>query len=164
MTELHTSFEAVDSTARFKQIVAKLEAAGHRITPQRLCIVEVLLASKKHPSAEEIFAQVRATSPTTSLATIYKTMDTLKSLGEVLELEMRDNRVHFDGLRPIPHPHIICTSCGVIEDIDLPGARELNKEAERASGFVVHEHRLEFFGLCINCKSDTSQHVIQSSN
>jgi Fur family peroxide stress response transcriptional regulator len=162
MTELHTSLEALDSTARFRQIVNKLEEAGHRITPQRLCIIEVLLASKKHPSAEEIFAHVRAISPTTSLATIYKTMDTLKSLGEVLELETRDNRVHFDGLRPIPHPHIICTNCGLIEDIDLPGASELNREAEHASGFDVDEHRLEFFGLCINCKSDTPQHVIQS--
>ena len=159
MNNLSRGHEMSYGAARYEQIVAKLEAAGHRITPQRLCIVEALLASDRHPSAEEIFAQVRLISPTTSLATIYKTLDTLKSLGEVLEVESWDNRTHFDGLRPSPHPHIVCTGCGRIDDIDLQGVSALQSEAERVSGFKVDEQRLEFYGRCLKCQETTAANM-----
>jgi Fe2+ or Zn2+ uptake regulation protein len=80
----------METQSRIVEMRQKLRDSGHRITPQRLCILEALLAANSHPSAEEIYAQVRLISPTTSLATVYKTLDTLRDIGEVMEMEVGD--------------------------------------------------------------------------
>ncbi len=131
----------------------KLQNSGHRITPQRLCILRALVGSNTHPSAEEIYAQVKQVSPTTSLATVYKTLDTLREMGEVLEIQPGDGRQHYDGVRPHFHPHVICTQCGEIQDVEIDGLTTLPGRAQSASGYEIHAQRVEFYGLCSRCRS-----------
>ncbi len=131
----------------------KLQNSGHRITPQRLCILRALVGSNSHPSAEDIYVQVKQVSPTTSLATVYKTLDTLRELGEVLELQPGDGRQHYDGVRPHFHPHVICTSCGEIRDVEVEGLTGLPGLAQSASGYEIHAQRVEFYGLCSRCQA-----------
>jgi Fur family peroxide stress response transcriptional regulator len=126
--------------------------AGHRLTPQRLYILEALVAEGSHPTAEEIYARVRQACPTTSLATVYKTLETLQDLGEVLELEFREGSNHYDGLRPAPHPHVICQRCGRIEDLEVEGVHALQAQAVQASGYQIQSHRIEFYGVCRSCQ------------
>ncbi len=139
--------------ARVEDLRLKLHNSGHRITPQRLCILRALVNTNSHPSAEEIYAQVRVVSPTTSLATVYKTLDTLRDLGEVLELQPGDGRQHYDGVRPTFHPHVICTRCGAIEDVEIAGLSGLPAQAQTASGYEIHVPRVEFYGLCPACQA-----------
>lgn len=131
----------------------RLSNSGHRITPQRLCILEALIDMNRHPTAEEIYGQVRKISPTTSLATIYKTLDTLKEMGEVQELNFGEGRNHYDGVDPVPHPHVVCTHCGKIEDVKLPEADVLQIQAIRTSGYRITSQRIEFYGICQACQS-----------
>ena len=125
------------------------------MTPQRLCILTALVESNSHPSAEDIFAQVQRVSPMTSLATVYKTLETLRDLGEALEMEVGDGRRHYDAVRPRFHPHVICTGCGQIEDVELEelGAvlNGLQAQAGAASGYRIGSQRVEFYGLCAQC-------------
>jgi Fur family transcriptional regulator, peroxide stress response regulator len=86
--------------ARVRELTRRLAERGYRLTPQRLCLLDALVDAVTHPTAEELFARVRETCPTTSRATIYKTLDTLKELGEVLQLEFRDGSNRYDGVRP----------------------------------------------------------------
>ena len=72
--------------ARLNHMLLTLKERGQRITPQRLAILRVLAPSEGHPSVEEIYNVVVKDFPTTSLATVYKTITLLKELGEVLEL------------------------------------------------------------------------------
>ena len=130
----------------------RLAEAGHRITPQRLYILEALVSDASHPTAEEIYARVRTTCPTTSLATVYKTLETLRELGEVLELEFSDGSNHYDGLRPAAHPHVVCRRCGRIEDVEVEGVPALQSQATRASGYRLQSHRIEFYGVCRGCQ------------
>ena len=139
--------------ARVDDLRQKLQSSGHRITPQRLCILRALLDSNTHPSAEEIYAQVKQISPTTSLATVYKTLDTLRGLGEVLEIQPGDGRQHYDGVRPHFHPHVICTQCGEIQDVEVEGLIGLPGLAQSASGYEIHAQRVEFYGLCAACQA-----------
>ena len=134
----------------------KLHDSGCRITPQRLCILRALVESNTHPSAEEIYAQVRLVSPTTSLATVYKTLDTLRDLGEVLELQPGDGRQHYDGVRPSFHPHVICTQCGEIRDVEIAGLSGLPAQAQSASGYEIQTPRVEFYGLCPVCQTQNA--------
>ena len=137
---------------RIEYLSRKLHNSGHRITPQRLCILQALLELNTHPSAEEIYAQVRLVSPTTSLATVYKTLDTLREMGEVMELLPGDGRQHYDGVRPQFHPHVICTRCGEIRDLEIDGLTSLPGRAQVASGYEIHTQRVEFYGLCRACQ------------
>ena len=94
-----------------------------------------MLEMDTHPTAEDIWESVRLVSPTTALGTIYKTLDTLREMGEVLEINSHDDSHHYDAVRPTAHPHVICTSCGRIEDVDVRGLSALQSQASAASGF-----------------------------
>ncbi|MBI5524219.1 MAG: transcriptional repressor [Desulfarculus sp.] len=134
-------------------MTAALRESGHRLTPQRLAVLEVLADSRQHPSVEAIFGQVRQKFPTTSLATIYKTVTLLKELGQVLELGFAGWGSRYDGHKPYPHPHVICTRCGAIADPQFSGMDRMAQEMEAKSGFRLASHRLDFFGLCPACQA-----------
>lgn len=138
---------------RLEQMIAALRETGHRLTPQRLAVLKILAASTDHPSVERIHQQVKQDFPTTSLATIYKTVTLLKELREVLELGFADWSSRYDGNRPYPHPHVICTECGAIVDPVFSSMTEMAEEMARKSGFEITHHRLDFFGLCPECRA-----------
>jgi Fur family peroxide stress response transcriptional regulator len=129
-----------------------LKERDFRLTPQRLAILKILATSDGHPSVDKIFDQVKQDFPTTSLATVYKTVTLLKELGEVLELGFPDGSNRYDGSKPYPHPHMVCLKCKRISDPDLQSVEELTREAEQKTGFDILSHRLDFFGLCPDCR------------
>ena len=143
-----------DSGKRLERMLEKLRERKFRITPQRLAVVKILAESKGHPSVEAIYEEVRKDFPTTSLATIYKTVSLLKELGEVLELGFPEGSNRYDGNKPYPHPHIICVKCKKIIDPDLTGIESLSEEVSQKTGFRVLNHRVDFFGLCPDCQSE----------
>ena len=142
-----------DPAQRMAQMMGALKGAGCRLTPQRLAVLEVLAASREHPSVEAIHQRVLARFPTTSLATIYKTLALLKDLGQVLELGFAAWGSRYDGSRPFPHPHVICTRCGAIVDPEYPTMRDMAREMAQKSGYRITNHRLDFFGLCPACQA-----------
>jgi len=138
---------------RYNQILAKLKERGHRITPQRLSILKILVTSDKHPSAEMIYDQIKRKFPVTSFATVYKTIGLVKELGEVLELEFSQDSNRYDGKKPYSHPHLICTNCKKIIDPDLDTINHLEKQITLETGFHITNHRLDFFGVCPDCQA-----------
>jgi len=100
---------------------------------------------------EQIYEQVKADFPTTSLATIYKAVTLLKELNEVLELGFPEGSNRYDGNKPYPHPHMICIKCKNIMDPDLMGLKQLTEEAAQKTGYKIIDHRLDFFGICPAC-------------
>ena len=141
-----------DHDTRFRSIIEKLKGSNHKLTPQRLAIARLLAMSKGHPSVEGIFEQLQDDFPTMSLATVYRNVMLIKSLGEVLELGFADGSNRYDGNKPYPHPHLICVRCKTIVDPDLESLRDMSKEVETETGFKILTHRLDFFGLCANCR------------
>jgi len=138
--------------ARLKEIVSTLKENNLRITPQRLAIIKILAVSKGHPSVEQIYDQVKPDFPTTSLATVYKTVTMLKNLNEILELGFPEGGNRYDGNKPYPHPHMVCIRCKKIMDPDLASLKHLTDEAVRKTGYKIIDHRLDFFGLCPGCQ------------
>jgi len=142
-----------DATVRLEEMVDKLREHSHRITPQRLAILKVLAASEGHPSVEKIYARVKTDFPTTSLATIYKNVALMKSLGEVLELGFSDDSNRYDGNKPYPHPHLVCTGCKKIIDPEISMLQDLTQELIQETGFRILNHRMDFFGICPECQN-----------
>ncbi len=146
--------KAEDTTRqqRLQIILDRLAERGRRITPQRLAILRMLTESEKHPSAEQLHQAILKDFPTTSLATVYKTLHLLKEEGEVLELEFSELGNRYDGLKPYPHPHVICGKCGTIVDPKTVDLQELTDRIASETGFSIATHRLDFYGLCPACQ------------
>ena len=141
-----------DPQIRFEQMLSKLREQKFRITPQRLAVLKILALSERHPSVEEIHYQVKTNFPTTSLATVYKTVTLLKQLNEVLELGFSDIGNRYDGNKPYSHPHVICTECGAVIDLDLDVMSNISKEMAKNTGYNITDHRLDFYGVCPECQ------------
>jgi Fur family transcriptional regulator, peroxide stress response regulator len=137
---------------RLKEMIRKLKNGGHRITPQRLAIVKMLAESRDHPSVEEIYENIRKRFPTTSLATVYKTVSVLKSMQEVLEIEFSTENNRYDGNRPYPHPHMICIKCRKIVDPDLSALQSITDKLASETSFKVTSYRLDIQGVCPECQ------------
>ena len=137
---------------RLEHMVARLRERGCRITPQRLAILGVLARSEGHPSVEQVFRVVSRDFPTTSLATVYKTVTLLKEIGEVIELEFSQDSNRYDGNKPYPHPHVLCVECKRIVDPEPSGLGDLTAEVSRRTGFRILSHRLDFYGVCPACQ------------
>ena len=137
---------------RLDQMLSKLKGRDFRITPQRIAILNILAKNKEHPSVEDLYKEVKKQFPTTSLATVYKTISLLKELNEVLELGFTDGSNRYDGNKPYPHPHVICTKCKRIMDPELVHLREISKEMSTKTGYKIFSHRHDFFGLCPQCQ------------
>jgi Fur family peroxide stress response transcriptional regulator len=148
--ELH--FNKLDVKQRMDQMVSKLREHDFRITPQRLAVLRILAASEGHPSVERVYETVRREFPTTTIATVYKTVRLLKQLNEVLELGFPDGSNRYDGNKPFPHPHVICVRCRKIIDPDLGTLKDMTAEVADETGFDILAHRLDFFGICGDCK------------
>ncbi len=141
-----------DTPSRLDSMLRKLREKGYRITPQRLAILKVLAESKGHPGAEDIYASVKTDFPTTTIATVYKTLAVLKSIGEVLELGFSGDYNRYDGKKPGPHPHLICIKCRKIVDPDLKSLTEMTAKLASQTGYKLISHRLDFYGICPECQ------------
>ena len=145
--------DSANMEQRLNQMLSKLKENDFRLTPQRLAVLKVLAVSEGHPTVERIYETVRAEFPTTSIATIYKTVNLLKQLNEVLELGFSDGSNRYDGNKPYPHPHVICTECKKIFDPNLGSLDDLTKEVIKETGFEILNHRVDFFGKCRDCQA-----------
>lgn len=158
------------ASTRYDQLLLRLRQDSIRLTPQRLAVLRILADDTGHPTVEQVFERVRGDYPTTSLATIYKTIDMLKGIGEVLELSVGESH-RYDGRDPRPHPHLICESCGSIIDLPLDGPLGdpvvLAGTADAVAsvhGYAEVQPRLEFRGRCPACQNALQAAVAADSD
>jgi Fur family peroxide stress response transcriptional regulator len=137
--------------SRYKVLISALKERSFRLTPQRVELLRLIAASRDHPSAGQLYATIKTRFPTMSQATVYKTLALLKELNQVLEIDLRDD-THYDGNRPGPHPHLICTRCNKIVDGDLDIDLSSLKRLEQATGYQIIRPQITFYGLCPDCQ------------
>lgn len=133
-----------------------LEVSGQRFTEQRAAVFRYLASTDVHPSADEVFLAVRKALPGISLATVYKSLETLVGCGLAVKLTYSDGSARYDG-RTDPHHHVRCVGCGRVADIpaNLPDD-QLDALKRHADGFLVTGYRLELSGYCPDCVSQES--------
>jgi Fur family peroxide stress response transcriptional regulator len=137
--------------ARTQHFTAQCRRAGMNVTPQRIAIYRALLEAVDHPSPEAIFARVRPTMPSLSLATIYKTLEALARLGLVSELSTTGKARRYDGNRD-QHHHLVCTRCHSVTDYYDPALDRVPPPG-RLAGFRARTVTVHIHGLCAACAS-----------
>jgi len=138
---------------RYQSMVKKLKDNSHKLTPQRLAIIRILAGSENHPSVEDIYNLLHKRFPGISQATVYRNIMLIKSLGEVLEIGFAGASTRYDGIKPFPHPHVVCLKCNKIIDPELASLHDMTKEITDESGFEIVTFRLDFFGVCPECRA-----------
>jgi Fe2+ or Zn2+ uptake regulation protein len=128
----------------------RLRERGYVVTPQRRTIFEVLEGATHHPSAEQVYEDVRRRLPDVSLATVYKTLKELVQMGEIQELNFHGDRSRFDP-RVDSHSHLKCERCGRLADVDL-AFEDLELPRKHRGGFEIRRHEVVFYGLCPDCR------------
>jgi len=130
-----------------------LEAKGQRFTEQRAAVFRYLTSTDNHPTADEVFLAVRSEVPAVSLATVYKSLETLVGCDLALKLTYSDGSARYDG-RTDPHHHARCLACSQI--VDVPGhlpPKDLSDLERGTDGFRVTGYRLELTGYCSDCEA-----------
>jgi len=143
---MHESAEQTEALLR-----EALAARRQRYTEQRAAVFRYLRNTSSHPTADEVFSQVRREVPGISLATVYKSLETLVGCGLATKLTYGDGSARYDG-RTDDHHHLRCLECEAV--VDLPGRvddREVARLEAAAAGFQVTGYRLELTGYCPAC-------------
>lgn len=140
------------SDGKLQVAIETLKKSGVRITPQRHAVLEFLLTSMTHPTADEIYKALEDKFPNMSVATVYNNLRILREIGLVRELTYGDDSSRFDS-NMNDHYHIICEDCGKIVDFHYPTLDEIESLAEKVSGFDISHHRMELYGKCETCAS-----------
>ncbi|WP_035512728.1 peroxide-responsive transcriptional repressor PerR [Halalkalibacillus halophilus] len=141
------------SEQKMQEALATLKNSGVRITPQRHAVLEYLLHSMSHPTADEIYKALEDKFPNMSVATVYNNLRVFLEIGLVRELTYGDSSSRFD-CNTAEHYHIICNSCGKIVDFHYPALDEVEQLAEQVTGFTVSNHRMEVYGTCESCQEE----------
>jgi len=121
------------------------------VTPQRRAIFRVLAESHDHPSAETIYARVRASIPDISLATVYNTLRELADLGEVWELDLGEGKSRYDP-NTADHHHLVCMRCHAVVDVAWQ-IQGLELKPEQRQGYRILRTQVIFQGLCPACQA-----------
>jgi Fur family ferric uptake transcriptional regulator len=150
-------------TLHRRALLDELSARGIRITPQRRALIEVIQEAQKHLDAVSLLQLARARYPKIDRATIYRTIDLLKKLRLVDELDLMhlEGEKHFYEVKTTrEHVHLACFRCGRIEEFSSPLFEQLKSEIAAEAGFNIRVTRLEVGGTCRDCAAqDTTEAV-----
>ena len=122
-----------------------------RMTNQRRIILEELRKVDTHPTVDELYTIVKARMPHISLGTVYRNLDLLADMGEVLKIDSAGSMRRFDG-RVEPHRHVRCHVCGKVADVFTDGTDEPGIATLRVPGFRITTVRVEYDGICEGCE------------
>ncbi len=122
-----------------------------RMTKQKKVILDILRGTKCHPCADWVYEQARKVIPEISLGTVYRNLNILRDMGEILELNYGSTYSRYDG-KAENHYHFCCEKCHQLFDVTIPIYLGLDKMVQETTGFEVKYHRMEFYGLCKQCR------------
>jgi len=115
-------------------------------TRQRRLLGELVEAQQHAFTAEELWGAARDSGSPVSLATVYRTLGLLESEQRLRRLD----RGRYIACVPGHHHHLVCVSCGAVEETELCTAPPA-KEVERRHGFLVQHHEADLYGVCGKC-------------
>lgn len=132
-----------------------LRKRGHRITAQREVILQIFREQPHgtHLSAEELYGKLSERGSHVSLATAYRTLKLLSSLGLLRELDFAEGHKHYELKQEnVPHQHIICIGCNSTIEFEDHFLEEAGQKIGARYNFEVIDAQFKIFGLCPSCR------------
>ena len=132
-----------------------LRRHGLHVTAQRLAVLR-MVSSHPHSTADEVFERARAALGAISRQAVYDALSTLTEKGLVRRIQPMGSTARYEGRVGDNHHHLICRTCGRVEDVDCAvGAAPCLKPAEDR-GYALDEAEVIYWGHCPACRNATS--------
>lgn len=128
-----------------------IHSAGHRVTPQRIAVLDAVCEGGGHTTLGQIYARVRAIDRSIDRSTVYRTLHLFTQLGIVVSADTGDGETRYEVARPQRHHHLVCRRCGREWEIDHAVVQRMFDEIRRETGFTADTDHLLLFGLCADC-------------
>ena len=147
-----------DKNFRLQDLRARLSANHYKMTPQRKEILQIFLENSADPhlSAEEVYEVLKEKDFDFGLATIYRNVELLSTLGILSKINFDDGRTRYELASADPkvhqHHHLICLKCKKIIEFEEDLLDNLEATITTKSGFEIVNHEVKFFGYCADCK------------
>lgn len=138
----------------FDPLLENLRKRGHRVTAQRETILQIFKEEPhgSHLSIEELHSRLVSKGYRVSLATAYRTLKLLSTLGLLRELDFAEGHKHYELKQDtLPHQHIICTNCNTTLEFEDHFLEAVGQEIAAKNNFQVIDAQFKIFGLCPNC-------------
>lgn len=141
-----------DRSARIQEFEARCRARGLALTAQRRAILKAMLDRTDHPSAEQVYDEVRRQLPDISRTTVYRVLETLVEIGAITKVSSPGATTRFDPVTR-RHHHLVCLCCDQLIDLVDPALDErvalpdVRRHAFQIQGFSIYFH-----GICSACR------------
>ncbi|MBR1859173.1 MAG: transcriptional repressor [Selenomonadaceae bacterium] len=155
------SGKSTNKTFTIADLKSRLQAKDYKMTEQRREILQIFLdqPAEHHLSAEDVHAILRSKKSEIGLATVYRSLELLGSLGLLLKIEFGDGCSRYELNTTDPnshrHHHLICIKCHKVIEFDEDKLDELEAEIANKSGFEILNHEVKFFGYCKDCRNQS---------
>jgi len=140
--------------SRNQSLLDSLTVKGYRVTSQRRILIETIQAAREHLDAATLLKLATQRDPRINRATVYRTLNLLKKLQLMDELDLMhlEGEKHFYEVKPdCQHMHLACCSCGAISEFSSETFERLKDEIAEQTGFEIQVTRLEVGGNCRAC-------------
>ena len=147
------------TTKSNESLMSRMAARGLRMTAQRRLLAELLDSAEEHLDAESVYQLAKRRDLGIHRATVYRTLNTLKRLGLVDELDLMhvSGDRHYYEVRPREfHIHLVCMKCGNVDEPSGPLWTQLKDKVQSETGFKPEVVRLEMGGRCAACQKRSS--------
>jgi Fur family ferric uptake transcriptional regulator len=134
-----------------RQHAEMLQAAGLRATAQRLSVVEGLVGRREAVSAQQLHGELRRQQRPPGLATVYRTLQALADAGAV-DSFVRDGELAYRLCGDRHHHHLVCESCGGVQEVEAEQVESWIRTIARRRGFTVTGHTVDVYGACRDCR------------
>jgi Fur family ferric uptake transcriptional regulator len=149
-----TSIAAVSPSARVPtnqpSLAETLRARGLRLTAQRQLVLEAVYRLG-HATPDQVHAEVARTAAGINITTVYRTLELLEELGLVTHTHLSHGAPTYHGVTEDQHVHLVCRSCGGVDDVPAGVLDELARTLEREKSFSVDRGHVALFGVCGLC-------------
>jgi Fur family peroxide stress response transcriptional regulator len=144
----------VEMQDRLQQFQSLCRQRGLSLTVQRQRIFELILERRDHPTADQVYEDVKVHVPGVSRTTVYRVLDMLVDLGVILKAPSPGSSTRYDPMTR-HHHHLVCRRCETLIDLEdaaldssiqLPGA-------EQTQAFQIESYSIHFYGICESCRS-----------
>ena len=132
-----------------------------RHTIQNTIIYEKVQAMHNHPTADDIYQEIKKDYPHISKGTVYRNLNRLAAEGEITRIKVPndadryDYQIHF-------HHHLKCNVCGRIIDVEIKNKENVLNTVVNNDEFLIESYQILFSGKCNNCLNTRKTNYLKS--
>ncbi|MGV8970187.1 MAG: Fur family transcriptional regulator [Microbacteriaceae bacterium] len=128
-----------------------IRSAGLRVTGGRVALLEAL-ESRPHSNADTLYRALKPTLPGTSVQAVHNMLGDLTAAGVIRRIEPAGSAALYESRVDDNHHHVVCDSCGAIEDVDCSVGHAPCLVPVTTSGFTIASAEVVYWGTCPQCR------------